>query len=168
MVSVEPGIIAEEYKMWRKNVPFLYDMTFTHALEWPSLTVQFYPDLRLSSEEDYEIQRLLLGTHSDNEEANYVLIGEVRLPKPEALKKTDFPQEMKEIGGFSMVKGKFNIVQRIPFDSEVNRARFNPSNPVVVAAWSVSGNVYIFGMAFFFILWKKLFQIQQKKCLNQE
>jgi hypothetical protein len=26
--------------VWKKNTPFLYDLILTHALEWPSLTVQ--------------------------------------------------------------------------------------------------------------------------------
>lgn len=39
----------EEYKIWKKNTPFLYDLVVTHALEWPSLTVQWLPvrDFRL-------------------------------------------------------------------------------------------------------------------------
>jgi len=32
--------INEEYKVWKKNTPFLYDLVLTHALEWPSLTLQ--------------------------------------------------------------------------------------------------------------------------------
>ncbi len=36
--------INEEYKIWKKNTPFLYDLVLTHALEWPSLTVQFLPE----------------------------------------------------------------------------------------------------------------------------
>ena len=32
--------IKEEYKVWKKNTPFLYDFAMTHALEWPSLTCQ--------------------------------------------------------------------------------------------------------------------------------
>lgn len=28
-----------------KNTPFLYDLVMTHALEWPSLTVQWLPDV---------------------------------------------------------------------------------------------------------------------------
>jgi hypothetical protein len=41
---VEQKIIAEEYKVWKKNAPFLYDVILTHPLEWPSLTVQWLPD----------------------------------------------------------------------------------------------------------------------------
>ena len=36
-------IINEEYKIWKKNTPFLYDLVMTHNLEWPSLTVQWLP-----------------------------------------------------------------------------------------------------------------------------
>lgn len=35
--------INEEYKIWKKNAPFLYDFVLTHALEWPSLTVDWLP-----------------------------------------------------------------------------------------------------------------------------
>ena len=34
-------MIAEEYKIWKKNTPFLYDCVVTHALDWPSLTVDW-------------------------------------------------------------------------------------------------------------------------------
>lgn len=43
-------ISNEEYKsawpltVWKKNSPFLYDMVITHALEWPTLTMQWFPD----------------------------------------------------------------------------------------------------------------------------
>ena len=43
--AVEERIINEEYKIWKKNTPFLYDLVMTHALEWPSLTVQWLPDV---------------------------------------------------------------------------------------------------------------------------
>lgn len=33
--------------MWKKNSPFLYDLVVTHALEWPSLTCQWLPQLPL-------------------------------------------------------------------------------------------------------------------------
>ena len=43
--AAEERIINEEYKIWKKNTPFLYDLVMTHALEWPSLTVQWLPDV---------------------------------------------------------------------------------------------------------------------------
>lgn len=41
----EEKIINEEYKIWKKNAPYLYDLVVTHALEWPSLTAQWLPDI---------------------------------------------------------------------------------------------------------------------------
>ena len=37
--------INSEYKLWKKNTPFLYDLCMTHGLEWPSLTCQWFPDV---------------------------------------------------------------------------------------------------------------------------
>uniref|UniRef100_A0A8D2AQZ2 Histone-binding protein RBBP4-like N-terminal domain-containing protein n=1 Tax=Sciurus vulgaris TaxID=55149 RepID=A0A8D2AQZ2_SCIVU len=37
---VEEHVINKEYKIWKKNTPFLYDLVMTHALEWPGLTAQ--------------------------------------------------------------------------------------------------------------------------------
>ena len=44
--AAEERVINEEYKIWKKNTPFgLYDLNLTHALEWPSLTVQWFPQV---------------------------------------------------------------------------------------------------------------------------
>lgn len=39
----EDQIINEEYKIWKKNTPFLYDVLITNGLEWPSLTINWLP-----------------------------------------------------------------------------------------------------------------------------
>jgi histone-binding protein RBBP4 len=41
----EERLINEEYKIWKKNSPFLYDLVVSHALEWPTLTCQWLPDI---------------------------------------------------------------------------------------------------------------------------
>ena len=43
--AMEERMINEEYKIWKKNAPFLYDLVMTHALEWPSLSVQWLSDV---------------------------------------------------------------------------------------------------------------------------
>lgn len=42
--NTEQQIINEEYKTWKKNAPFLYDMILSTALDWPTLTTQWFPD----------------------------------------------------------------------------------------------------------------------------
>ena len=70
--SVEERIINEEYKIWKKNTPFLYDLVMTHALEWPSLTAQWLPDVTCPEGKDYSVHRLLLGTHTYVREINFL------------------------------------------------------------------------------------------------
>ena len=62
--AVEERVINEEYKIWKKNTPFLYDLVMTHALEWPSLTAQWLPDVTKPEGKDYSVHRLILGTHT--------------------------------------------------------------------------------------------------------
>lgn len=40
----------------------------THALEWPSLTVQWLPDVKRVEGDDYTTHRLILGTHTSDEQ----------------------------------------------------------------------------------------------------
>ena len=124
----------EEYKIWKKNTPFLYDLVMAHALEWPSLTVEWLPYKELPLGKDYSLQRLLIGTHTSESEKNHLMVAEVRLPNDDAqldLRKYD---EHSEQGGFGLSQaGKIIIKQKIVHDGEVNRARYMPQNPSIVA-----------------------------------
>lgn len=81
--AVEERVINEEYKIWKKNTPFLYDLVMTHALEWPSLTAQWLIDVTRPEGKDYSIHRLILGTHTSDEQ-NHLLIASVQLPNEDA------------------------------------------------------------------------------------
>uniref|UniRef100_A0A8I3PCD3 Histone-binding protein RBBP4-like N-terminal domain-containing protein n=1 Tax=Canis lupus familiaris TaxID=9615 RepID=A0A8I3PCD3_CANLF len=76
--AVEERVINEEYKIWKKNTPFLYDLVMTHALEWPSLTAQWLPDVTRPEGKDFSIHRLVLGTHTSDEQ-NHLVIASVQL-----------------------------------------------------------------------------------------
>uniref|UniRef100_A0A8C1EQN6 Retinoblastoma binding protein 4, like n=1 Tax=Cyprinus carpio carpio TaxID=630221 RepID=A0A8C1EQN6_CYPCA len=81
--AVEERVINEEYKIWKKNTPFLYDLVMTHALEWPSLTVQWLPDVNRPEGKDYVVHRLVLGTHTSDEQ-NHLVIASVQIPNDDA------------------------------------------------------------------------------------
>ena len=76
--GTEEKMINEEYKVWKKNSPFLYDLVMTHSLEWPSLTVQWLPDVIKQVDRDVNIHKVLLGTHTSDGEPNYLMIAEVK------------------------------------------------------------------------------------------
>lgn len=134
--------IQNEYKMWSKNVPFLYDLIMTHALEWPSLTLQWLPDHIILSDTQYNIQRLLLGTYTSDDEQNYLRIAEVRLPKSNT--RIEARPDRPEIGSYGIVAGKVDISQQIIHDGEINRARYMPQNPNIIATKSCTKDIYIF------------------------
>ena len=92
----------EEYKIWKKNTPFLYDLVLTHALEWPSLTLQWLPDNRKPPNKDYSVHKLILGTHTNEGEQNYLMIAEVRLPLEDTeIDARKYDDERGEAGGFA-------------------------------------------------------------------
>ncbi|KAG5458681.1 MAG: histone-binding protein RBBP4 or subunit C of CAF1 complex-domain-containing protein, partial [Olpidium bornovanus] len=65
--------VNEEYKIWKKNSPFLYDLLVTQSMEWPSLTFQWLPD-------HYSVHRFFCGTYTSGAEPEFLQIAEVHLP----------------------------------------------------------------------------------------
>ncbi|KAK4254672.1 hypothetical protein QN277_010021 [Acacia crassicarpa] len=83
--------INEEYKIWKKNTPFLYDLVITHGLEWPSLTEEWLPGRHEPQGKNYSVQKMILGTHPSENEPNYLMIAQVVLPLKHA--EFDIPDE---------------------------------------------------------------------------
>lgn len=147
--EVEERLINEEYKIWKKNTPFLYDLVITHALEWPSLTVQWLPgEKEIVPGQDFSKQRLILGTHTSDNEQNYLMLAEVQLPLQDSeVDARGYDDERGEVGGFGSAHGKVNIVQQINHDGEVNRARAMPQDKFKIATKTVSAEVWVFDWA---------------------
>ena len=138
-------VINEEYKIWKKNTPFLYDLVMTHALEWPSLSVQWLPDKRSVEKQDHSIHKLILGTHTTDGEQNYLMIAEVKLPNEDAeVDARKYDDERGEAGGFGGTSAKIDIIHKINHEGEVNRARYMPQNPYLIATKSAASEVYVF------------------------
>ena len=142
----------------------------THALDWPSLTCQWFPDKesyvhsflrrhgprnnhlsRRPPDKPYTIHRLLLGTHTSGQAQDYLQIATVHLPKrddssaSDTLDRADYDDERGELGGHTIpTQPRIQVVQKINHEGEVNRARYMPQNPDLIATKAVSGEVFIF------------------------
>jgi histone-binding protein RBBP4 len=78
---LDERLIDAEYKIWKKNTPYLYDFVLTHSLEWPSLTCQWLPTIRSTKNNKTTIEhQLLLGTHTTDDEPNHLMIATCLLP----------------------------------------------------------------------------------------
>lgn len=95
--------------------------------------------------------RLLIGTHTSNGAQNYLEIAHVQLPnsnnKPDI---NDYDADTGEIGGYGGGPSKkppinvtFTVVQKIDHPGEVNKARYQPQNPDVIATMCTDGRVMI-------------------------
>ncbi|KAG9234681.1 WD40-repeat-containing domain protein [Amylocarpus encephaloides] len=147
--DVDAKIINEEYKTWKKNSPFLYDQLLSSALEWPTLTTQWFPDVKEPAGKNHTIHRLLIGTHTSGGKPNYLQIANVHIPKNIAPESLDYNDETGEIGGHGTSAGerasmRMDIEQKINHPGEVNKARYQPQNPNIIATMCPDGRVLVF------------------------
>lgn len=143
-VDFDQQAVKDEFNVWKKNVPYLYDIMLTHALEWPSLTCEWLPS-SFDAKTDASITRkLLLGTHTSEGAANELLVTGVTLPK----EGTDW-MHIKEDGepDEANSRKRVQIEKRFPHEGEVNRARHCKANPNLVATKSPTGNIYIYDVS---------------------
>ncbi|KAF2673301.1 WD40 repeat-like protein [Microthyrium microscopicum] len=141
----EQKIINEEYKIWKKAAPLLYDSIHTNVLDWPSLTCQWFPDVKKDPESGQEEHRLLLGSMTSSQASDCIKIA--RWVKPTfKLDPKDFNAETGEAGGHgaAMSQYKFEVIQEINHTGDVNKARYMPSNPNLIASMGGTGTLHIF------------------------
>uniref|UniRef100_A0A2K6M7F6 Histone-binding protein RBBP4-like N-terminal domain-containing protein n=1 Tax=Rhinopithecus bieti TaxID=61621 RepID=A0A2K6M7F6_RHIBE len=132
-MAYKEAAFDDEYKIWKKNTPFLYDLVMTHALEWPSLTTQWLPNVTRPEGKDFSIHLLVLGTHTSDEQ-NRLVIASVQLPDDDA----QFDASHYDISG------KIEIEIKINHEGEVNRAHYMPQNPCIIATKTPSSDVLVF------------------------
>lgn len=148
--ETDEQVILEEYKIWKKNAPFMYDTMITHVLEWPSLSVEWNSGRECSPNSDYSVQTLLLGTNTGNTEQDQLLQARVKIPMEQSLISGKiYLDNTKDVGGIGLVsktENKLDISLRINHEREVTRARMMPKQENIVATKSPSSNLYIFDL----------------------
>jgi len=73
--------LEEEFSVWKKNTPLLYDLFISQPLQWPSLTVHWVPSAPQShSHPSFNVHKLLLGTHTALGEPNFLILADAFLP----------------------------------------------------------------------------------------
>jgi histone-binding protein RBBP4 len=102
------------------------------------------------SNKPYSTHRLLLGTHTSGQAQDYLLIATVQIPitsssSSETLDRSNYDDTRGELGGHTIPPTpRIQVIQKINHAGEVNRARYMPQNPDMLATKSVSGEVLIF------------------------
>lgn len=167
--DIEEPRLRAEYAIWKKNTPYLYDLIITTRLPWPSLTVEWLPEVEIAplstknnilppafqtnSKYTTGIARykLLLGTQTSGHAYEYVRIGAIDIPNLDAMSSGITPSLLNqydtvidEFGGYKTSGCQFKIHQYLDHKDEVNRARYFPQNPSIIATGSSNGFIYLF------------------------
>lgn len=115
------------------------------------MTTQWFPDVKDVKDKNKTVHRLLIGTHTAEGKPNYLQIAELEIPKATAPNPADYDEERGEIGGYGGNRGggespviTFKITEKIDHPGEVNKARYQPQNPDIIATLAVDGRVLIF------------------------
>ncbi|EUD67606.1 histone-binding protein RBBP4 [Plasmodium inui San Antonio 1] len=143
-------ISSERYIIWRRNTPFLYNALLRNKLEWPSLTVEFIGiDNSFKGKTNYFTNKILLGTHTSNQDSEYVYIGEVKAPlystKEDVLQfenYTGFINNKKKKKGQPLPS--FEVKAKLLHPGEVIRASHLPSNSFFIVTQTYNGNILLF------------------------
>lgn len=113
-------------------------------------TLSPYESLYSPPNKSYTVHRLLLGTHTSGQAQDYLQIATVHIPKRDGpladkLDRSDYDEERGELGGHTIPpQPRIQTIQKINHAGEVNRARYMPQNPDLIATKAVSGEVFIF------------------------
>ncbi|CAI5512204.1 unnamed protein product [Closterium sp. Naga37s-1] len=86
-----------------------------------------------------------VGGAGGGNEQNYLMLVDVQLPLDDT--ETDarqYDEQRSDVGGFGAGCAKVQVVQQINHEGEVNRARYMPQNPFLIATKTVSAEVFVF------------------------
>ena len=148
-----------DYKIWKKNAPYLYDVLITWGLDWPSLCVNWLPKVDYLKERPFYLQKLVIGTNTSGQEPDYLMIAKARLPISKVVIDTQPPYNnlTKEdldsfnkmtneqlIEDYSKFDNKIEIETKIRHDGEVNKAKASPHKFNMIATQTNSGEIHIF------------------------
>ena len=104
---------------------------------------------------------MILGTHTSGQSSDHLMIAEVFLPKSgletsgkdvaelydeERQGRSTFGlwANIVELGSHTKSPARVRVVHTINHDGEINRARYMPQNPNLIATKTVKGDVYVF------------------------
>lgn len=121
----------EEYRIWRKNVPHLYDLVYTQSLKWPTPSVQWFPDAQRHTE-GQTAQRLLLTTYTEGTDKEHLLFAHITFP------------DVVDEDSLTNADIRFKFSQSIPLNVDVNKARYSPLATNIIACRSEKPEILIY------------------------
>ncbi|CAD8097626.1 unnamed protein product [Paramecium primaurelia] len=133
----------EQYRNWKQNIPFMYEICINHQNNWPSLTVCWLNEIEID-QNDNEIHRLIVATQTNNQEQDYIKLLKVAIPQKidEQLDNTLLNNIWK-----TQSVGKVQEELQISVEVEINRVRQQPNNQYILATQAGDGEIGIYDLS---------------------
>eukprot|EP01071_Lankesteria_metandrocarpae_P009088 Lankesteria_metandrocarpae@DN5132_c1_g1_i3.p2 len=147
--------VKEDFLNWKRNTTLLYDFVNTRTEVWPTMTVDWLPELcnSYTGPEGEPVglskgevrQSVVIGTFTGGAEPASVTVADVILPLEEVPMESRVFQNQTDFGGFSYgtEKRKFSVRGKVTVDAEPNRAVHMPQQPQLVVAVGPNGYVTV-------------------------
>lgn len=74
-------IINQEYKQWKKEAPYKYDLAILRSLEWPSTTFEWLPDTQDSEDGNFIYHFAIISSNCSEAEQSELQTIRVAIPK---------------------------------------------------------------------------------------
>lgn len=151
--QIREKISNEEFKIWKKTVPLLYDTIQTHVLDFP-LSIQWLPGYSVSDNKNNITVKLLLGSNSlQNNE--YLKLASLDLPSTLASDFSSFLPRAQSIpiplSNATDDIGNFKILSTWKHDGQINKLKLSPDaskvltfdNQGIVHLYRLDSNDYV-------------------------
>lgn len=138
---------VDNHKYWQYNTLLLYNVIMIYTCEWPSLFIEWVPNVWRSDDDVYN-QDLILGTYT-TEKNNYILILEVNLPSEELSHSNLYYEKINNYrhNTTNDTSRNFKMKNKIYHECEINKITCSPQNKDVIACFSSDGNINILNLS---------------------
>lgn len=131
--QLQEKITNEEFKIWKKTVPLLYDIIHTYSFENPSLIFQWIPGYTTDSSNQHINIKCLYGTNSLDKNQNYLKIGSINLPS--TLSPTyqgSSGLAVPNVDDINEDSGDFKTLATWKQSSEINKLKVSPNGQFAI------------------------------------
>ncbi|EEQ39755.1 Histone-binding protein RBBP4 or subunit C of CAF1 complex family protein [Clavispora lusitaniae] len=136
-------VINEEFKIWKKTVPLLYDTIHTHAMKWPLMAVQFLPKYTVSEDKNTISVNLAIGTNTSGREQDLVQVVSLDLPSTFAPDFDEFAVSSSIPIPMNGSESSFKVVHSWNHPGEVNKLQVSPDGESILT-FDNQGTVHLF------------------------
>ncbi|KAI5949543.1 hypothetical protein KGF54_005420 [Candida jiufengensis] len=124
--QLQEKVINEEFKIWKKTVPLLYDFIHTFALNYPSTVFQWLPTYNKIDDDNVEV-KFVHSNNSINKIENSLNVASITLPSS-IIQSIDLT-----IPSDGINTSNFNIINKWKQTTEVNTLKLSPDGNSILS-----------------------------------